>query len=60
METSPGSVQNMDIRDYAAADKGRSREALLRPLYEGIAGYPEPFTGRGGKAPEALGGTWLL
>lgn len=29
-------------------------------FYEGTAGYPEPFTGRGGKAPEAVGGTWLL
>ena len=36
------------------------RQALLRPLYEGTAGYPEPFTGRGGKAPEAVGGTWIL
>ena len=48
------------VSEIMLQQKSRSREALLRPLYEGTAGYPEPFTGRGGKAPEALGGTWLL
>ena len=39
----------------------QTRVEAVKPYYDRfMKALPEPFTGRGGKAPEAVGGTWIL
>ena len=60
MERGADTLACMGIGDYAAADQSGGGEAILRPVYGGVAGHPLAGGGRGGATVKALGGAGLL